>query len=284
MSALPTVSAIVVTYRTGPRLRECLYVLKSDPSVSELIIVDNGNPLEDEAWLDRFVDETDKAHIIRDGTNPGFGAAVNKGADSALGQLILVINPDAILKRGSLALLADAMKDQPEPVLAGGKIFDVHGIEERGGRRNTLNFWRAIGLGKWTLETEPEPDGPVPVGAVSGAFFLMDRKAFRAMGGFDEAYFLHFEDVDLCRRVVDAGGSVIYQPKAGVLHYGQTSDAPSEAILRHKADSLKRYLKKHAGGGFEKFLVTLASPFIRWAMMRGATPPDASPEAPVQTH
>lgn len=267
---MPTISAIVVTYRTGPRLRECLYVLKSDPCVSELIIVDNGNPPADEAWLDRFAAGSDKAHIIRDGTNPGFGAAVNKGAASALGQLILVINPDAILKRGSLALMVEAMQDQAPPVLVGGKIFDVHGTEERGGRRNTLNAWRAIGLGKWTLETDPEPDGPVPVGAVSGALFLMDRKAFRGMGGFDEDYFLHFEDVDLCRRVVDAGGSVIYQPRAGALHYGQTSDAPSAEILDHKADSLKRYLKKHASGGIERAFVALAAPFIRWAMQRSA--------------
>ncbi|MEZ6012879.1 MAG: hypothetical protein R3C08_13540 [Hyphomonas sp.] len=81
-----------------------------------------------------------------------------------------------------------------------------------------------MGLDKWTLEHEPEPAGPVAVGAVSGAFFLIHSADFRKLDGFDEAYFLHVEDVDLAGgRAIEAGGSVIYQPAAGALHYGQTS-------------------------------------------------------------
>lgn len=263
---VPTITAVVVTYQTGPRLRECLYALKSDPSVSELIIVDNGNPESDQAWLDRFSEASDKVHIIRDGTNPGFGAAVNKGAGGALGRLLLVINPDAVLRRGSLPVMYQAMQNQPEPVLVGGKIYDLQGQEERGARRHTLTLWRAAGLSKWTLEHDPAPDEAVPVGAVSGAFFMMDRKAFRVMGGFDEGYFLHFEDVDLCRRVREAGGSVIYEPRAGALHYGSTSEVSSEFILDHKAISLQRYLRKFAKGSLEKALIWAASPFLRKMM------------------
>ena len=266
MTGLPTITAVVVTYHTGPRLHECLYALRIDPSISELIIVDNGNPPGDQAWIDRFSANSDKTHVIRDGTNPGFGTAVNKGATGALGELLLVINPDAVLRRGSLASLYEAMQDKPEPVLVGGKIFSIDGYEERGGRRNVLTLWRALGLGKWTLENDPPPDGPIEVGGVSGAFFMMQRKAFRALGGFDEDYFLHVEDVDLCRRVQDAGGCVIYQPRAGALHYGSTSDAPSEEILAYKADSLKRYFRKFAKTRFEKFLVGLVSPFIGYAL------------------
>ena len=132
---LPTITAIVVTYHTGPRLHECLYGLKSDPDISEIVIVDNGNPPAEQAWIDRFTDACDKAHIVRDGTNPGFGTAVNKGAAGALGELLLVINPDAVLRRGSLGHMVRAMGDTTEPVLVGGKIFDIHGREERGGRR-----------------------------------------------------------------------------------------------------------------------------------------------------
>lgn len=266
MTNLPTITAIVVSYHTGPRLHECLYALKSDAHVSELIIVDNGNPPADQAWIDRFVAASDKAHIIRDGTNPGFGAAVNKGASGALGKLILVINPDAVLRHGSLEPLYAAMQDRAEPVLAGGRIFDINGREERGARRNTLTLWRALGLGKWTLENDPLPEEPVSVGAVSGAFFMMDRRAFRAMGGFDEGYFLHVEDVDLCRRVVEAGGTVVFEPRAGALHYGSTSDVPSDAVLTHKAASLKRYFNKFAASPQEKFLVALVSPFFSYVL------------------
>ena len=172
---LPTITAIVVTYHTGPRLHECLYALKSDPDISEIIIVDNGNRPEEQSWIDEFEANSDKVHIVRDGTNPGFGAGVNKGAAGALGNLLLVINPDAVLRRGSLARLVAAMEKRAEPVLVGGKIFDIHGREERGARRNTLTLLRAMGFGKWTLENDPPPRNSIEVGAVSGAFFMMDR-------------------------------------------------------------------------------------------------------------
>ena len=157
MSALPTTSAIVVSYHTGPRLQECLYALKSDPDISEIILVDNGNTPEAEAWIDSFIARTETARLIRAGDNPGFGTAVNRGAASALGELLLVINPDAIIRRGSVGPLFAAMSGQPDPVLVGGKIFDLHGREERGCRRNTLTLARALGLGQWTLNRLP-PD------------------------------------------------------------------------------------------------------------------------------
>ena len=235
---LPTITAIVVTYHTGPRLHECLYALKSDPDISEIIIVDNGNRPEEQSWIDEFEANSDKVHIVRDGTNPGFGGGVNKGAAGALGNLLLVINPDAVLRRGSLARLVAAMEKRAEPVLVGGKIFDIHGREERGARRNTLTLLPAMGLGKWTLENDPPPRNSIEVGAVSGAFFMMDR------------------------RVLKSGGSVVYQPHAGALHYGSTSDVPSEAVVEHKARSLVKYFRKFANGPLERLIVTLISPVM----------------------
>lgn len=262
MSGMATVTAIVVSYQTGPRLHECLYALKSDPDISEIILIDNGNPPDAEAWIDGFMARADKARLIRSGDNPGFGTAANLGAASALGEVLLVINPDAVIRRGSVGPLLAAQEGQTEPVLVGGKIFDAGGHEERGCRRNTLTLWRALGFGKWTLEDQPAPTGPIQVGAVSGAFFLMGRKAFRKLGGFDEGYFLHVEDVDLCRRVVEAGGSVIYQPLAGALHYGSTSRVPSGLVQAHKAKSLARYFRKFAKGPLERAMVILATPSI----------------------
>tara|TARA_R110000787_G_scaffold26004_10_gene72865 strand:- start:1815 stop:2627 length:813 start_codon:yes stop_codon:yes gene_type:complete len=270
MSEKATVSAIVVSYHTGPRLHECLYALRSDPDVSEIILVDNGNPPDDAAWMEAFVARTDKARLIRSGDNPGFGAAVNLGAASALGEFLLVINPDAVIRRGSIGPMMAALAGAADPALAGGKIFDTRGREERGCRRNTLTIWRALGIGKWTLETEPAPTGPIHVGAVSGAFFLMSRKAFRRIGGFDEAYFLHVEDVDLCRRVIDSGGHVIYQPLAGALHYGSTSDAPSAVVQAHKAKSLARYFRKFAKGPVDRLVAALVTPLFGLALkLRG---------------
>ncbi len=260
-----TVTALVVTYHTGPRLVECLYALKGDPDVTAIVITDNGNPPGTEAWLDAFVAATPKAQILRL-PNPGFGAGVNAAARLAASDHLLVINPDCVIKRGALRPMIAALDGAPSPAIVGGRIFDLQGREERGARRETLTLARALGLGRWTLEHEPPPPGPVRVGAISGAFFLIRTKDFHALGGFDEGYFIHVEDVDLCRRALEAGGAVIYVPAAGALHYGSTSDVPSAFVTRHKARSLARYFRKFARGPAERLMVEAAVPFIGLAL------------------
>lgn len=260
------IAALVVTYHTGPRLIECLYALKSDPAVSEIMIVDNGNPPELMTWLEAFIAGAgDKAKLIRL-DNPGFGAAINRAAFETDADLLLVINPDCVIRRGSAQQLAQALEGAATPAIAGGRIFGVDGKEQRGARRNTLTLAAALGLSRWTLESEPCPSGPVEVGAISGAFFLIRHADFQALGGFDEGYFLHVEDVDLCRRAIEAGGSVIYQPLAGALHYTSTSDVPSATVQAHKAKSLVRYFRKFAKGPLDRAIVELSVPFIALAL------------------
>ncbi len=264
--APPPVTAIVVTYRTGRPLVDCLYALKSDPDIDAIILVDNGNPPKMQAWIDDFVAATEKARLIRRGTNPGFGTAVNDGAAEAEDGFLLVLNPDAILRRNSVRPLIDALHGQPSPVIAGGRLFDIRGHEERGSRRETLTLARALGIGHWTLDHQPAPAGPVPVGAISGGFFLMRRRDFLGLGGFDAGYFLHVEDVDLCRRALVAGGAVIYQPQAGALHYRSSSQVPSPVVQGYKAASLARYFRKFARGPAERLVTELAIPFIALAL------------------
>lgn len=264
------VSAIVVSYRTGPRLRDGLYALKSDPEVNEIVLVDNGNPPDDAAWIDELAAHTPELLVVRPGENLGFGRAANLGARTATGEFLIFINPDAMIRRGSVSALQRAAEHQPMPCLVGGRIFGVDGMEQRGGRRRELNWLTALGLKSWALERDPPPAGPVPMPVVSGAFFAMPKDEFLALrGGFDEAYFLHVEDVDLCRRVRAAGGSVIYQPVAGALHYGATSDVPSAVVQAHKARSLKHYFRKFARGPVDHILNTLFLPLLSWHVRRG---------------
>ena len=262
--SLPAVSAIVVTYFTGPRLKECLYALSADPEVAEIVVVDNGNPPEMERWIERFCADTSKARRIQSGDNIGFARAANLGARLAKGPWLLFINPDAVLRWHSVEPMIDAAKDQPRPCLVGGKIFGLDGREQRGGRRRTLTLSRAIGLSRWTLERTPPPGGPVEMDAVSGAFFLMEKTDFQQIGEFDEGYFLHVEDLDLCRRVWASGGKVIYQPAAAALHYGSTAEATTEFVQSHKADGLKRYFTKFASGAMEKTLLAILLPLLVW--------------------
>ena len=280
----PCVSAIVVSYRTGEVLFDCLQALTADPDVVEIIMVDNGNPPNTLWRVDERFGQSGKLKITGGGENRGFAAGVNLGARLATGNRFLVLNPDAILQPGSLAALEAARSGQAEPVIVGGKIHGADGVEQRGARRRRLTLRSAavtfLGMG-WlrsvnpafvniNRHTEPEPAGPVPMDAVSGALMYLSRAGFERLGGFDEGYFLHVEDLDLCRRAEADGGSVIYTPLARALHHGATSDAPAIAVERHKAAGLRRYFRKFAETQSERTAATLLAPLISLALVMRA--------------
>ncbi|MEL7040384.1 MAG: glycosyltransferase family 2 protein [Pseudomonadota bacterium] len=272
--SLPRISAIVVTYQTGPRLKECLYALSSDEEVAEIVIVDNGNPPEMSAWLRAFAQDRSGVKLLSGQGNIGFGSAVNLGAGHAAGPGLLVINPDAVLRRSSLMGMHAVGASGPEPWIVGGKIFDLYGREERGARRKDLTLWRAatsvLGWNTWTLESTAGETEPVEMPVISGAFFLTNRASWDLLGGFDETYFMHVEDVDLCRTCRALGGRVYYDPRAAALHYGATSNAPAAAISAYKTDSLEHYFRKFARTPFERACVAIAIPVMRLAQRKKA--------------
>ena len=198
--------------------------------------------------------------------------AVNLGARHATGERLLIINPDAVLLHGSVRALEAALVPARKPALVGGKLFYSNGQEQRGGRRELLTLGRAFinyfGLSKLEpvipalrdmhREGDPEPDGPVHMPVVSGALCYMTAADFAALGGFDEGYFLHVEDIDLCRRVGEAGEQVMFTPKAGALHYGSTSRVSAMFVEWNKAKGLTRYFRKNAGGPFETMIASVA--------------------------
>jgi len=265
-SSGPSVAAIVVTYHTGPRLTECLYALAVHSGVGEIIIVDNGNPAQMTDWLRKFEARVPKATYLETGENIGFGSAVNRGAGQAQVEQLLIINPDCLLRPDALLPLQAAAIDQPSPWMIGGRIFNLQGIAQRGPKRAELTlgrvFSKLLGGAGINLPLEPQPENPVPVDVTSGAFFLIDKAGFDHLGGFDEGYFLHVEDIDLAKRVHVAGGAVLYQPLAGALHFGATSNVSSLFVERHKAAGFARYFRKFAKGPFHRLLVELCLPFI----------------------
>jgi hypothetical protein len=275
------VSAIVVSYRTGDVLFDCLKALEADPGVDEIVLVDNGNSSETLWRIDELVTGSRKLKLTGGGENRGFAAGVNLGVKTSSGGRLLIINPDAILQPGSIAALEAARMNFAEPVIVGGKIFGEDGKEQRGARRRRLTLESAaatfLGMG-WLKRInprfvnvnrngEPAPDGPVPMDTVSGALMYLSRAGFDRLGGFDEGYFLHVEDIDLCRRAEADGGSVIYTPLASALHHGATSDAPAAAVERHKAAGLSRYFLKFAETPAERFAATVLAPAITAALV-----------------
>jgi GT2 family glycosyltransferase len=228
----------------------------------------------------------ERFNVIRGQGNVGVARAGNLGARAPGGlghgadaapRHLLFLNPDAVLAPNAVRALTAAGEGRARPWIAGGRILDLEDREQRGGRRRAPNLARALGAliggaaDRMHLEGAPAPDEPVPVDAVSGACLLMRADDFAAILGFDEAYFLHVEDLDICRRAQSAGGEVLYVPAAVARHAGGTSDAPKLFVEWCKGRGLARYFVRFADGPAERVLAVAAGPLVvAAAVARGA--------------
>ena len=176
---------------------------------------------------------------------------------------------------GAIAALADAARDRPSPCIIGARVFNTDGSEQRGARRGeitpvttllTLSKLSAIlpPLRRFEIhrEGEPPPSYPVDTPTISGACFYMTASDFHVLGGFDEGYFLHVEDIDLCWRARKLGGSVLFQPDARIIHVGSTSKENPLVIEWHKGKGLVRYFLKRADSPQRKALALVLAPLI----------------------
>jgi GT2 family glycosyltransferase len=273
MSAVP-VSAILVTYHSGPVLWRALDALRAQTGLGEILVADNGNPAAVRGELERRA-AAGQIRLLRNDRNLGFAAACNRAAAQAQGERLLFLNPDAILPPEGLPRMFAAMASKPRPWLAGARLVGADGIERRGGRRGELTpataLGDALGFGSFNRHREPLPTGPVPMPTVSGACLLIPAADFRALGGFDEGYFLHVEDIDLCRRLRGRGGTVWFLPDISVEHEGGSSDAPPLAVERYKLASFRHYFRRYYGGRPDALMVMalialrfgLRAPFLR---------------------
>jgi N-acetylglucosaminyl-diphospho-decaprenol L-rhamnosyltransferase len=274
------VSAIMVSYQTGPVLRASIAALLQDPICHELILVNNGNPPEIVDALRAHAREDSRLKILDGHGNIGFGRGCNLGADQARCAKLVFVNPDCIIDEGTMAAFDAALRDNPLALL-GGALRNEDGSEQRGCRRGELSLWSAVvsflGLGKpgeaagiwrdFNRDREPSPMATVPMPVVSGALMAVSSKTFEGVGGFDARYFLHVEDVDLCVRVRREGQKVLFVPGATALHIGATSDASSWTVTFAKINSFGHYFWTHASGLIGRLRVIAVMPFLALAMI-----------------
>jgi N-acetylglucosaminyl-diphospho-decaprenol L-rhamnosyltransferase len=274
--------AIVVSYRTGAVLADCLASLRNARGLGEIVLIDNGNEPGEAAALDAFA-AAPNAVLIRGQGNVGFAAAANLGARRATAETLVFINPDVVLAADAIDGLSAALAAAPPPAIIGGDLRDLDGKPERGSRRDRLTLWRALvsfsGLSRferaapWLRDfnrhRDPQPAQLSPVGAISGALFAVRRDDFLALGGFDEGYFLHVEDLDLCRRAEAAGWRVLFQPGPHGTHLRSTSAAPKGFVAWHKARGMARYFKKFAANPVEWIAAVVAGGFLMLLALPG---------------
>jgi GT2 family glycosyltransferase len=271
----PSVSVVMVVYQTGEALIESIRHVLDESLADEFVIIDNGSPPR-EAEMLRSLGLTEPRVVLQQGHgNVGFACGANMGARTARGEYIIFLNPDANLQKDCVASLVAAFKDQPVPTVVGARVLNVDGSEQRGGRRGEVTpvttllsfghltaFFPKLANFEIHREHEPLPEGPAPMPTISGACFALRRADFDLLAGFDEGYFLHVEDIDLCWRARQAGGQVLFQPHAQVIHLGHTSLEHPLKVEFHKGVGLSRYFIKRADTVQRYALAVILAPAI----------------------
>ncbi|WP_404613407.1 glycosyltransferase family 2 protein [Rhodanobacter hydrolyticus] len=248
-SPLP-LSVIVVSADSGPGLRDCVRHVLACTTSLELLLIDNASADGVPQAVARAREHDPRFRLIQSHTNLGFGRAVNRAAAQAKGELLLVLNPDCLLEQTSLDRLLAVFASEKQVGLLGAVACDEQGVPDPASHRRDPLLRRALaslsgGKGERVEVEGAMPDGLVEAEAVSGALMLLPRHVFERLHGFDEGYFLHCEDLDLCRRVRDAGWRVMLAGDVRVPHTkGGSSRHRPIFVSRHKHRGMWRWFRK----------------------------------------
>ncbi len=283
----PLVSVVIVNYRRWEETAALVDQLLAAPHIYrdriEVIVIDNASPNDPcEDWLRG----NDRVTFRRLPENHGFGAGVNAGVRLAKAPWVLVLNPDVILCAGFVDLLCAATLDIGEDA-SQGKPVGIVGFQLRnrdGSRQLSTGLFPSLTrMVAGLLRPRQTRKYFVPFGTdrqrvpwVTGSCMLIRSACFSAVDGFDEDYFLYYEDVDLCRRAEEHGWAACYDPavEAGQLDPLQNRPltATMRAVTRHAS---LVYFHKHLPGWQVRGLarIILAEAWMRegLARLRGRT-------------
>jgi GT2 family glycosyltransferase len=284
-TALQAVSVVVVNHNTGAMLIEC--VRSALAQAEQVVVVDNNSSDSSMDQLATKFATEPRLVMLCEEKNLGFAAGCNLGLDLAAQSRLLFLNPDCILGAGSLRRMVEVLDSDPRIGMVGGLLLNPDGSEQGGARRAVPTPWRsfvrAFGLyrlsGRWPkifldfhLHKQPLPQNPIEVEAVSGALMLVSRQAIDDVGRWDEAYFLHCEDLDWCMRFRQKGWNILFVPDAPVVHdRGHSSRSRPIFVEWHKHKGMMRFYQKffrHQYPGILMWLVNIGV-WFRFVLIAG---------------
>ena len=233
----PKVSIIIVHYKNKTVLKECLNSIKKNVKVShQVVVVDN------------------------DKNNIGFGAGCNKGAKTAKANYLFFLNPDTILLKNCLERLTKFLDTQPKvsavaPILLNKekKPYPIQGTNNLTPLRGIFalsflnKYWSNNPISKSYWINVLNETKPIKVQVLPGSAFLIKRKVFQELNGFDENFFLYFEESDLFYRLTQKNHQLFILPQAKLVHLWGKSTPKSAKIKKIFNASRFYYFKKHFG-------------------------------------
>jgi N-acetylglucosaminyl-diphospho-decaprenol L-rhamnosyltransferase len=255
----PCIDIIIINWNSAHQLAECLEAVASSSrdefKLGKVIIVDN-------ASTDRSLDDLERLglplQIIKNSQNRGFGAACNQGAANSNADYLLFLNPDTRVSPDSIDRAASFIKTSSAQKVGvvGIQLVDEWGKIQRSCARfpSPTNLWCSIlGIDKLVkkkftsyMMTEWDHNSTQRVDHVMGAFYLINNKLFQSLAGFDENFFVYFEDLDLSYRVHQMGWSSYYLADVLSFHKGGgTSEKIKSTRLFYSQRSRILYGYKH---------------------------------------
>ncbi len=259
---VPSIDIVIVNWNAGALLCSCLDSLAEHlpggPAVGRVVVVDNAS---DDGSADRLRDDMLPLHVVRSPQNRGFAVACNQGATGSYADYLLFLNPDTRLFADTLVKAVDFLEKPNNSGIGvlGVQLVDEGGIVQRSCARVPTParlLIQSIGLDRLAFGVfqscpmlEWDHADTRDVDQVMGAFLIIRRALFESLGGFDERFFVYFDDVDLCARARQAGHRVVHFAGARAYHLGcGTTVQIKDRRLFYSLRSRLLYAGKHFGG------------------------------------
>ena len=255
-------SIIIVNYRSKLNLARCLAsIYNSEKEKTPELIVVNNDANEKLSDLKKLYPEI---VVINHSRNVGYGSANNLGSKIASGKYLFLLNPDTEIVSVDLNLLIDEFQNNGELGIIGIKIINEAGFPQPWSVGKEISWKDLIANNLGLSRSRSFWDKPVKreVDWVSGTAMVIKKELFFDLGGFDENFFMYFEDMDLCRRARKAGKKVAYRPTHIVRHSGGASYAKNSKEQKNDYfRSQDYYFHKHFGKFHSMLLRTLRRTF-----------------------
>jgi len=263
------ISIIIVNYKAKDRLLTCLSsITTSKTQVKyEIIIVDNDENKLVQKEVTKFSHVTYLAN-----KNKGFGEGNNRGASTAKGEYLFFLNPDTELLPGAIDRLYEFIKTKKHVGTVAPKLLGKDKKPYHQGERILTPFRGMVALSfvnklfpnnpisRYYWDSDANYDEVRTIDVTPGTAFIIRKDVFEKIGGFDEKFFLYFEEFDLCKRLHENGYKNYIIPNAQILHFGAQSTQQRNDIDEIFSDSKFYYFRKHFGL-FPAFLVQLITSF-----------------------
>ncbi len=249
------VAVIIINYNTSNYTKQCVesVIHQTDENIDyQIIVIDNNSSLKDYQNLIKIIPDLDQIIVQRSNINTGFGGGNMLGVQFANAHYLLFLNNDAFLLNDCLSLLIDHMKTNKDVGVATAQNYDEKGQHVASFDHN--KGIRKLLLGRSFLEKnsptkypkrKKEYNSPIDVNFVNGAFMFFRSDVFAAVGGFDTNIFLYFEEMDICKRILDIGYKSSLLPEARITHFQGMSTGSSKIISKEAMISYLYVIKKN---------------------------------------